>query len=315
MKRYKPVFIGLTFILAIFLFIWGYNFLKGKNIFKKEVEYFAVYEDVSGLTVANPVMINGLRIGQVNSITFSPEMTGDIIVKMVLHKNFPIPKNTMAIIFSADLMGSKSIDLRLGDAIELAQHGDTLMSDSEASLKDEVNAQVQPIKIKAENLLSSIDSLVVAIQTVFNESARESLTKSFDNISQTFQNLETTTSNIDTLVNEEASRIASILLNIDSIAYTLNQNRESISNMITNLETFSDTLTKTDISGTFKRANTSLAELEKILAQINEGQGTLGMLMYNDTLYLEIEKTAEELNLLLKDIRENPKRYVKFSLF
>lgn len=85
--------------------------------------------------------------------------------------------------------------------------------------------------------------------------------------------------------------------------------------MITNLETFSDTLTKTDISGTFKRANTSLAELEKILAQINEGQGTLGMLMYNDTLYLEIEKTAEELNLLLKDIRENPKRYVKFSLF
>lgn len=315
MKRYKPVFIGLTFILAIFLFIWGYNFLKGKNIFKKEVEYFAVYEDVSGLTVANPVMINGLRIGQVNSITFSPEMTGDIIVKMVLHKNFPIPKNTMAIIFSADLMGSKSIDLRLGDAIELAQHGDTLMSDSEASLKDEVNAQVQPIKIKAENLLSSIDSLVVAIQTVFNESARESLTKSFDNISQTFQNLETTTSNIDTLVDEEASRIASILLNIDSIAYTLNQNRESISNMITNLETFSDTLTKTDISGTFKRANTSLAELEKILAQINEGQGTLGMLMYNDTLYLEIEKTAEELNLLLKDIRENPKRYVKFSLF
>lgn len=315
MKRYKPVFIGLTFILAIFLFIWGYNFLKGKNIFKKEVEYFAIYEDVSGLTVANPIMINGLRIGQVSSITFSSEMTGDIIVKMVLHKNFPIPKNTMATIFSADLMGSKSIDLRLGDAIELAQHGDTLLSDSEASLKDEVNAQVQPIKIKAENLLSSIDSLVVAIQTVFNESARESLTKSFDNISQTFQNLETTTSNIDTLVDEEASRIASILLNIDSIAYTLNQNRESISNMITNLETFSDTLTKTDISGTFKRANTSLAELEKILAQINEGQGTLGMLMYNDTLYLEIEKTAEELNLLLKDIRENPKRYVKFSLF
>ena len=187
MKRYKPVFIGITFIIAIFLFIWGYNFLKGKNIFKKEVKYYAKYDDVSGLTVANPVMINGLRIGQVSSIIFDQDMSGNIIVELVLHKDFPIPANTIARIFSADLMGSKMIDLRLGDAIDLAKAGDTLASSTEASLKDEVNAQVQPIKVKAENLLSSIDSLVVAIQTVFNESARESLKRSFDNISQTFR--------------------------------------------------------------------------------------------------------------------------------
>lgn len=315
MKRYKPIFIGFTFILAIFLFIWGYNFLKGKNLFKEEVKYYAKYGDVSGLTVANAVMINGLRIGQVSSIKFDPDMSGDIIVELVLHKDFPVPRNSIARIFSADLMGSKLIDLKLGDAIELAKSGDTLASSTEASLKDEVNAQVQPIKKKAEDLLSSIDSLVVAIQTVFNESARKSLTESFDNISQTFSNLETTTSNIDTLVEAEANRIASILQNIDSLAYTLNQNRSSISNIVANLEIFSDTLTKTDIAGTFERANSSLVQLESILTQINEGQGTLGMLMYNDTLYIEIERSAEELNKLLRDIRENPKRYVKFSLF
>ena len=315
MKRYKPVFIGITFILAIFLFVWGYNFLKGKNIFKEQVKYYAIYGDVSGLTVANAVMINGLRIGQVSSITFDPDMSGKIVVELVLHKDFPIPGNTIARIFSADLMGSKMIDLKLGDAIDLAKSDDTLASSTEASLKDEVNAQVQPIKVKAENLLSSIDSLVVAIQTVFNESARESLKRSFDNISQTFSNLESTTSNIDTLVESEASRIASILQNVDSLAYTLNQNREGISNIIANLETFSDTLTKTDIAGTFERANSSLVQLESILTQINEGQGTLGMLMYNDTLYIEIERSAEELKKLLRDIRENPKRYVKFSLF
>jgi phospholipid/cholesterol/gamma-HCH transport system substrate-binding protein len=314
-KRYKPIFIGFTFILAIFLFIWGYNFLKGKNLFKEEVKYYAKYGDVSGLTVANAVMINGLRIGQVSSIKFDPDMSGDIIVELVLHKDFPVPRNSIARIFSADLMGSKLIDLKLGDAIELAKSGDTLASSTEASLKDEVNAQVQPIKKKAEDLLSSIDSLVVAIQTVFNESARKSLTESFDNISQTFSNLETTTSNIDTLVEAEANRIASILQNIDSLAYTLNQNRSSISNIVANLEIFSDTLTKTDIAGTFERANSSLVQLESILTQINEGQGTLGMLMYNDTLYIEIERSAEELNKLLRDIRENPKRYVKFSLF
>jgi len=289
--------------------------LKGKNLFKEEVKYYAKYGDVSGLTVANAVMINGLRIGQVSSIKFDPDMSGDIIVELVLHKDFPVPRNSIARIFSADLMGSKLIDLKLGDAIELAKSGDTLASSTEASLKDEVNAQVQPIKKKAEDLLSSIDSLVVAIQTVFNESARKSLTESFDNISQTFSNLETTTSNIDTLVEAEANRIASILQNIDSLAYTLNQNRSSISNIVANLEIFSDTLTKTDIAGTFERANSSLVQLESILTQINEGQGTLGMLMYNDTLYIEIERSAEELNKLLRDIRENPKRYVKFSLF
>lgn len=315
MKHYKPILIGLTFILAVFLFFWGYNYLKGKNLFKKEVKFYAIYENVSGLTVANPVMINGLRIGQVRNITFAPDMSGDIVVELVLYKNFPIAKNSVAMIFSSDLMGSKSIDLRLGDDIELAKHGDTLTSNSEASLRDEVNAQVQPIKLKAENLLSSIDSLVVAIQIIFDESARENLTKSFDNISQTFSNLESTTSNIDTLVAQEANRISSILHNIDSISYTLMQNRDNISSLITNLKTFSDTLVKTDITGTFEKANRSLAELEMILTQINEGKGSLGMLMHNDTLYIEIEKSAEELNKLLQDIRENPKRYVKFSLF
>ncbi len=315
MKRYKPILIGVTFILALALFIWGFNFLKGKNILRKQYFYYAKYENIEGLEVANPVLINGLRVGQVNKVYFSPDLSGKIIVLMMLNQDFPVPSNSIARIISADLMGSKSIDLKLGTDATLAQPGDTLASSTEASLKDEVNAQVQPIKVKAENLLSSIDTLVVAIQTIFNESARDNLVKSFDDIRLTFNNLERTTSNIDTLVGTEATRIASILENIDSISYTLSENRESISNIIVNMETFSDSLAQVDISGTFKKADATLAELEGILAKINEGEGTIGMLMHNDTLYMEINKSAEELNKLLEDIRLNPKRYVKFSLF
>jgi phospholipid/cholesterol/gamma-HCH transport system substrate-binding protein len=315
LKRYKAILIGITFIIAVVLFIWGYNFLKGKNVFSKEIRYYATYEDVSGLTVANPIMINGLRIGQVSHISFSPDMSGEIVVEMILNRDFPLPKNTVARIFSADLMGSKVIDLQLGNDPEMAQHGDTLASSMEASLKEEVNAQVQPIKHKAENLLSSIDSLVTAIQTVFNENARDNLAESFNNIRETFSNLENATSNIDTLVDQQTTRIGSILLNVDSVTYVLKENRESIAKVIKNLEVFSDTLTRVDVAGTFNRANKSLDRLDSILVTINEGQGTLGMLMHNDTLYLEVEKSASELNKLLKDIRENPKRYVKFSLF
>jgi len=180
---------------------------------------------------------------------------------------------------------------------------------------EEVNAQVQPIKRKAENLMASIDSLVIAFQAVFNQEARQNLAESFNNIKHTFSNLENTTSNIDSLVTKERSSISSILENVDSLTYSLKQNRQQISNIISNFEIVSDSLSKTDIPGTLRRADKAIAELNIILTAINEGQGTVGMLMHNDTLYMELNRSAEELNLLLKDIRENPKRYVKFSLF
>lgn len=315
MSVYKKLFIGFTFIVAVFIFVWGYNFLKGKDIFDKQTIVYADYHEVSGLAVANPVMINGFKVGQVSDIYFNPNMTGDIIVVLTLQNKFPIPNNTIARIYSADLMGSKAIDLRLGDGVEMINSGDTLASSIEASLMDEVNAQVQPIKIKAENLLGSIDSLVIAFQTVLNEDAIVNLSESFNSMRRTFSNLENTTTNIDSLVITERSNISAILQNVDSLTLTLSQNRDKISSILTNFEVVSDSLSKIDIGGTLTRANNAIDELNIILAQINEGQGTVGMLMHNDTLYMELNRSAEELNLLLKDIRENPKRYVKFSLF
>ena len=315
MKRYKPILIGFTFILSLALIIWGYNFLKGKNIFKKQTIFVAKYSEVGGLEVANPVLINGLRVGQVNQLYFAPDMSGDIIVLLMMDKKFPIPKDTYARIISADIMGSKAVQLDLGKDLEMAASGDTLATSLEASIKDAVNAQVQPIKKKAEDLLQSVDSLVVAIQTIFNEGAVENLTNSFEDISKTFANLQSTTSNLDTLVIEEGGRISSILQNVDSLSLTLKENRESFAAIIRNFETISDSLARADITGTFHRANKSLDNLDGILSKIERGEGTLGMLLYNDTLYMEINKSAEELNKLLEDIRLNPKRYVKFSLF
>jgi phospholipid/cholesterol/gamma-HCH transport system substrate-binding protein len=270
---------------------------------------------VSGLEVSNPVVINGMRIGQVASMKFDPNLSGDIIVELWVYNKFPIPENSIARIFSSDLMGSKAVDIKLGNSPDLAKDSDTLATSIEASLMEEVNAQVQPIKAKAENLLASIDTLVVAFQTIFNESARNNLRESFDNLNQSFSNIQSATSTIDTLMVSEGNRVASILKNIDSLTATLSANREKFASIITNFEEISDSLASADIPGTFNRANQTLDELETILAKINEGEGTIGMLMHNDTLYMELNKSAEELNLLLKDIRENPKRYVKFSLF
>ncbi len=314
-KRTRPVIIGISFIAAIVIFVWGFNFLKSSNLFKQETIYYASYHKVNGLIKANPVVINGLRVGQVKKVYFKPDLSGDIMVSMILSTDFPIPNNSIARIFSSDLMGSKAIELVLGDSKIILQEGDTLPTSVEEGLMAEVNAQVQPIKKKAEDLLASIDTLVVAFQSIFNESARENIKESFHNIELTFSNLQRTTSNIDTLVVEESTRISDILINLDSLTSALNQNKGNIQNIITNFEIISDSLAKSDIPKTFAQINTTLVDMQDILEKVNSGHGTLGMLMNDDSLYIELNRSATALDSLLNDVRKNPKRYVKFSLF
>ncbi|PIQ25754.1 MAG: hypothetical protein COW63_18485 [Bacteroidetes bacterium CG18_big_fil_WC_8_21_14_2_50_41_14] len=314
-NRYKAYGIGLSFIVALVLFIWGFNFLKGNDIFGKETVYFSEYYQVNGLVNANPVMINGLRVGKVKDIYFNPDMSGRIIVSFTLSNDFPVPVNSVARIFSSDLMGSKAIDLVLGDSKQFARDGDTVKSEVEAGLMAEVNAQVQPIKKKAEDLLASMDTLVVAFQLIFNASARDNLKESFNNIRMTFENLENATGNIDNLVVTESGRISSILIRLDSLALILSQNRQNFDQIISNFKLISDSLAQSDIPATFSNINTTLAEMQKLLSSIEQGKGTLGQLMVNDSLYNQLNNSAASLDSLLKDIRENPKRYVKFAVF
>ncbi len=315
MRRSKPFIIGFTFILAIVIFVWGFNYLKGRDLFKKQEFLYARYHTVNGLVAAKPVYVNGLQVGQVSRLYFAPDLSGDIIVELVIQNKFPIPKNSIAHIFSADLMGSKSITLILGDSKVPVKSGDTLLTSVEGSLMESVNKQVAPLKAKAEVLMGSVDTLIAAFNTVMNDETVKSLSSSIKDIQSTFKNLSSTTSRLDDLATSEGNRLSSILSNTDSLVATLSSNREGLSRIIGNFESISDSLSKANIAAIIYRADSSINSLNQILAKINEGQGTAGKLMNNDSLYRELNKSAEELNKLLKDVRENPKRYVKFSLF
>lgn len=314
-KRSRPIIIGASFIAAIVIFVWGFNFLRNTALFQKETIYYASYDKINGLIKANPIVINGLRVGQVKNVYFNPDMSGSIMVSMMLTSDFPIPANTVARIFSSDIMGSKAIELVLGDDKTTLQEGDTLQTSVEAGLMAEVNAQVQPIKKKAEALLGSIDTLVIAFQSIFNETARDNLKETFMHLEKTFANLQNATSNIDTLVVEESSRISAILINLDSLTTALNRNKGNISNIIANFEIISDSLAKSEIPGTFARANKVLDNMQAILNKVNSGEGTIGMLINDDSLYVELNRSASALDSLINDIKQNPKKYVRFSLF
>ncbi|MCD4745254.1 MAG: MlaD family protein [Bacteroidales bacterium] len=315
MKIKRELLVGFIFVFAAGLLFWGFSFLKGKDVFTNNRQFIAIYSEVNGLVRANPVSVNGLKIGQVKDMYFEPGNSARIIVEIIISNPIPIPKNSIARIYSADLMGSKEIEIKLGNSKDYVEPWDTLTTDIEVSFKEEVNRQVQPLKKKAENLLLSIDSLVTIVQYVFNRATRENLAQSFENIKYTFDNLESATGHIDTLIGSQKNRIINILANLESITNSFKQNNEKLNNIIANFSSLSDTLVKTKISETLLSTNNAMNEISTIINRINKGEGSLGLLVNDDSLYIQIQKSASDLNKLLEDIRKNPKKYVKFSVF
>lgn len=315
MKYKREIVTGAIFIAALALFIWGFNFLKGFNLFKEQRVLYAVYDQVSGLSKANPVSVNGLKVGQVSDIYFDPEFSGNIIVEITMETQIPVPRNSVALIYSSDLMGSKAIDLRLGDDTIYANNRDTLLTRVEASLKEAVNQQIQPLKAKAEELILSIDSVVTVIKQIFNEQARENLTSSLASVQETFENLESASDNLDQMISAEKERFGHIMENLETITRTVSDNKENIDNILANFSTISDSIARAKIPQTFQNLNKVVGDVSVIVDKINKGDGTIGMLINDEELYNDLQRSAEQLNLLLEDIRLNPRRYVRFSIF
>jgi phospholipid/cholesterol/gamma-HCH transport system substrate-binding protein len=315
-KIKREVKIAVIFIITIGLFYWGFNFLKGKNLLRKERTFFAIYNQVNGLSEANPVLVNGYKVGQVKDINFMPDGSGRIIVEFIVTNNdVRIPGNSVANLFSSDILGSRAIEIKLGNSTVAALNGDTLNTLVQSSLGEEVSLQMKPIKQKFENVMLSIDSVLVIIRSVFNEETRANLTLSFESIKYTIQNLEHTTFNIDTLVTTQRVKLSAIIGNVESITSNIRKNNDKISNIIVNFSNISDTIAKANIAQTLENTNKSLQSFSEIIEKINRGEGSLGMLVNNDSLYNNLQGTSSQLNDLVEDIKLNPQRYLNFSVF
>lgn len=315
MRIKKEFIIGALVTISLALLYWGFNFLKGESVFSNERVFIAVYDDVAGLEKANPITINGLQVGQVRDMYFTKDGTAQVVLELVLRNSVDIPANSSAKIISSDLLGSKAVELKLGTSQELAQSGDTLTAELEISIKEEVNRQLRPLKLKAENLMSQIDTALTMLESLVSDDNTDNFSKSVKHIANSFENLESTTSTLDTLMTGQKKRIENILGNIESITLNLQQNEENISNIMANFSSLSDSLAKIKFAETMKNVNKAMQDMASISDKINRGEGSMGMLVNNDTLYLELEKSSRELNLLLEDIRLNPKKYVRFSVF
>jgi len=309
----RPFKIGIFVILVLACGIWGLFYLKGLDLLSKESRYYIKYENIEGLVISNPVQIKGLKVGQVEKISFSDQQFNTLIVEIVIKHGYKIPKGTIAKIYSSDLMGSKSIELMIGKSTVFLNDGDTLQSDIEKSLQDQVRLEVLPIKRKAESLMSSMDSIFSRLETVFNQKTEENIRTSITNIKLTFENLEHTTRKLDTIIT--TSNMSSILRNIDAISTTIRLQNKNISSILSNLGVFTDTIVKLDVSKTLTKANHALLVFDSIATKISKGEGTIGQLVKNDSLFRELKTASKSLDILLNDVKANPKRYVHFSIF
>lgn len=300
MKLSREIKTAILVILSILLFIWGYNFLKGKNYFDTSKKLYVVYENVSGLVPAAPVTLNGLKIGRVNSIKIQPD--GRLLVQMQITNDFPISKSSIAEIYDSGLVGGREIAIipNFEDKKE-AVSGDYLKSSNKLGLTDALAKEIVPIKDKIEALLDNANKLFSNINEVLDEKAKANLRNSLANLDKTLNEFSGASKDLNDLLSNNKSKLDSTFTNLDKTTQ--------------NFAAISDSLAKADYGKTVQNLEKTLASVDKLMADIEQGKGTMGKLMKDDEMYNNFASASKELELLLQDLRLHPTRYVNVSVF
>jgi phospholipid/cholesterol/gamma-HCH transport system substrate-binding protein len=282
--------------------------MKGRNLVKHTSVYYAMYENVKGLKVSDPVMINGFRVGIIDYIKFTPDKSGKLIVKFSIEEDIPFARNSTADIYGVDFMGSQAIRIIFGDLEDFAKSGDTLTGTVGGSISDLISEQILPLKTKTENLIDSLDSLLMGLNEMLNPEFRK-------NLNELTANLKSSSYTLDTLLTNKNGNFNSILGNVNGLTAKLNHSMTDLSNILENFSSVSDSLANSNIKGLINNLDQSLYQTQVLLKNMNEGTGTMGQLMTNDSLYIYLEHLTRDLDLLMIDMKENPGKYVHISVF
>lgn len=312
-KISKYTKLGFVILASLAILVWGINYLKGIDILKRNTNYYVVYDKIDGLVRSSQVTINGYQVGQVSDISFMSDYSGRLLVTLSLQNQFKIGKGSIARIVSSDIMGTKSIKMELAHSSVYYNPNDTIPGSIESDLKEQVSMQVLPLKRKAEQLIASLDSALTVVTYVFNQKTRKNLTESFENINRTIENLQVSSSELSKIM--ASGHINSIVNNVDSITGAIKNNSGQITNIIQNLSSLSDSLSQLEISPVFAQLSSTISGLDTIVQKLNTSNNSAGLLLNDSELYKKLNNLAESLDLLLKDVRINPKRYVHFSAF
>ena len=315
MKLRTEAKVGIIAIVTIAILIWGLNFLKGKDLFGRQHTYYAVYDDIGGLLPTSYVFINGMKVGQVTKITYSDPQMKRFVVRFALPSKLSIPSNSVAEVFNSDILGSKAMRVIMGDATTFLSPGDTMQSRTEGSMLNEVGKILEPYTDKLEKIINNADTVVNNLKIITDNETQRNFHSALANINNISSHLATVSRDLDNIVGSEKGRIKDIINNVDSLSTTLNNNSGKLENIISNISDISDEVTKAKLGETLNNLNKTVDELSKTMSKISNGKGNVGKLVNDDNLYDNLQKTIEDLDKLIKDIKDNPKKYINVSVF
>lgn len=298
MKLSYEIKTALLVMSGIFLFIVMINYLKSNDIFVSDRSFFAIYEDVEGVSTGTPVTISGFNVGSVQDISFFGD-DAKLLLKFRVENDFEFSSNSIAQIYETGLIGGKALAIIPVNGKNLAISGDTLQSDIAPGLTELVNDKLSPLQEKIESMVVSADSLLIAVNSVFDVETKQNLTSSIENFSATIQSAKKSVDVLEEVLGNNENRLNSIIVNAD-------QSLKNFSNLSENFD---------ELDLVIENLSKSSTNINSITSEIKAGNGLVNKLVYDEVFVESLDQISSNINLLLEDLRVNPKRYVHFSLF
>lgn len=325
MRVSKEFKVGLLVVLGLLLLFVGVNFLKGGGIFSKDREFVAEFTNSSGLQPSNEVQLNGVRVGQVLSVDLKEGDASKVVVKFSIEKDeLEIPTDSEIWLISSDILGTKALDLRIpSDSIpraDLAYYNDGDQFDPDyvktaLTLEDQIEEEILPLKKKTEELISSVEHIIVSVNAFWDTSAAYTIDESLYEVRDAVSKFGDLANNLSILVSNETQQIHTILADVQDISSNLASQSDTINTILANLSSVSGDLADSDLDTILIETRTALSELNTTLGEVNNGEGTIGKLLRTDSLHNELIQTNQSLQNLLDDFQQNPNKFVHFSVF
>ena len=301
MKTSREIKIAFLVIGGIALFIYGFSFLKGTSLLERDKTIYTIYNEVEGLVPGAKVTINGLSVGKISEIDFLPNSTR-ILITMKIRDELVFSNRSTALLYETGLIGGMAVSIiPVFDNENKIISGDTLPSEVKPGLTELINRQIEPLQAKISSMLSSADSLFLGVSNVLDNNTQLNLKNTLQNLSNTTQNL-----------NEASSYLIKIL---EDNKNDINSTFNNFSSTSANLKSITDSISEANISLTLSKFNETVSGLNSILSTIEAGNGTLGKIVNDESLYESLMDTSNELKSLLSDLKNHPKRYINLSIF